>query len=517
MAYPLSTLQAYATSGTMAGIPWRFVTEHASSKGDFVLGPDGVTGTEVIEINWQDLKRALPILLGYSFRSPQGTATRYQNFTPQAITNASQDNPIVITCDVPHLLQNNDTVFINGVVGNAAANGRAVVTVTGANTFTIQSVPPSPAIVASGQYTGGGEWQPTGSHLSRVLPWQHPLFNQLWVRRIVSVHGRQQTGTNQSPQPAGKVALLGDPLGGAGPGPGAVNQGPWAEFQLAAITLEFWRPPYAVRSDTDVWNKGQLMDDGILADTEWTRYSDGEWELSTQLLSREDTSFAWVDPGSTSVPAATWATPATQPVRGGVGQKVTHLRMTKKWYQVPKACLFQLDANGVPVGLPLFLTSQQRRVQNPITLRKTYGGEPLTGCVNCPMGGGTNDLYALRFLGGRMGEMLYEGLMITPSPLQLPPALMKITGLGGGTEPLAQEQYDVTFHYDRFDPPRGPGVPFHGHNLLPYPGDGLWYPVAAQKKTDNLPGLIGLFFGIGGGTAATPFPYGDFADMWQSL
>lgn len=503
MSYPLNTLQIHPFSGSMASIPWRFVTEHASQKGDYLMGPDGVTMTETLEINWGDLKSACTALVGYSYRNVQGTAAAFPNYIPQQIIGAVVAGPLIfITTAQPHHLIIGDTIFIWGVVGLDQANGRTqVFAAASANVFTIAI---APTLGPPGSYTGGGTWIPTGSHLSRVLPWQHPIFNQMWVKRIVSIHGRQQQGTSEN-VPVGVLlfALLGaNGLGGVGPG-NQTNAGPWVNFSLAEITVEFWRPPYALRTDADVWNLGAAMDDGNIADIEWTRYTDRQWELSTQLLSRDDTSFAWADPTLTT-PPGNWATPASTPIRGGVGQKVSHLRMTKKWYQVPESCLFLLDGNGVPTNLPITLLLQQNQVTNPITGRETYGGEPICGSVNSPMGGGTIDSYSLRFLGTPQGELLYEGVVITVSPLQLPPELMQIATLKGSTEPLSQCQYDIEFHFDRFDPPRGAGVPFHGHNLVPWTGDGLWYPVTGQRATV-------------GGKKSTMFQYADLSDLFQVL
>lgn len=517
MAYPLNTLTNHPNSGTMAAIPWRFATEHSSQKGDYLLGPDGVTCTEVVEVNWGDLKAACVALLGYSYRLPNGTAELLGNITPQAIIAATNASPPVVTTAAPHRLIDGDTVFISGILGNTICNGRVYVIVIDATRFALADastgVPLSPT--GNGTYLGGGEWFPTGSHLSRKLPWQHPIFNQTYVKRIVSVHGRKQAGTSENLPVGGLVGggiLVAGGLGGAGPG-ASINNGPWVNFDLATITVEFWRPPYAVRSDADVWGKGQRMEDGIVADAEWARYIDRQWELSTQLLSREDTAFNWATPANGAFPDVVWSAPKATPIRGGAGQKITHERMTKKWYQIPEACLFQLDANGVPLALPLFLMMQQRSITNPISLKQTFGGEPVTGCVNAPMGGGVNDVYATRFLGSYMGELMYEGVEITSSQLQLPPDLMQIPAFKGSNEPLSQVQYDVTFHWDRFDPPRGPGVPFRGHNLLPWTGDGLWYPVVGQRGA-----AAGIFNpNNAAGNATTMFQYCDMADLFQVL
>lgn len=76
--------------------------------------------------------------------------------TASAITGASNASPIEIT-SAGHGLSSNDFVVIDGVTGNTAANGFFRVTVTGANTFTLD------ASVGNGAYVSGGSWtQVTG-------------------------------------------------------------------------------------------------------------------------------------------------------------------------------------------------------------------------------------------------------------------------------------------------------------------------------------------------------------------
>jgi hypothetical protein len=71
-----------------------------------------------------------------------------------AITNATNATPIVIT-STSHGLTSGDKVFIVNVGGNTSANGVRLVTVTDANTYSLQDL--SGANVAgSGAYTSGG-------------------------------------------------------------------------------------------------------------------------------------------------------------------------------------------------------------------------------------------------------------------------------------------------------------------------------------------------------------------------
>jgi hypothetical protein len=104
-----------------------------------------------------------------------------------------------------------------------------------------------------------------------------------------------------------------------------------------------------------------------------------------------------------------------------------------------------------------------------------------------------------------MGTLLYEGCEITPQPLQLPPFLMQV-GILNGAEPISQVQYDVTFRFVYFDPPRASGgTPFRGHNLMPWARDGLWYHVHSKGAV------------TGTATPTTAFQYSDFRDLFSVL
>ena len=67
------------------------------------------------------------------------------------VTGATNATPIVIT-SAAHGLSTGDTVLIDKVVGNKAANGAHVVTVINSNSFSLD------ASVGNGAYQTGGEW-----------------------------------------------------------------------------------------------------------------------------------------------------------------------------------------------------------------------------------------------------------------------------------------------------------------------------------------------------------------------
>lgn len=338
----------------------------------------------------------------------------------------------------------------------------------------------------------GYSWRDTSTNppiLRRKLPWQHPYSAQLWVKSISSVKGVQLQGFQAIVTP-----------GGEGVGVGALaNTGPWSIFRYAMLTLNFWRPPYYVRSDFDIL-------DGAGDPQEWLRYVDKHWTLETQMLSREAQGFVWNDahPGGTP---------------GSVGQPMAKLGVNRRWYQIPERALFQALSDATPNGIPNNLLYARTTTTNPITSYVRTGGVaadgsatglPLPGCVNSPKGGGTNDAdLTKRFFGCPMGTLLYLGAEFIPQPLQMPPSLMQIP-IFAGNEAIAQQQYDVVFRFQFFDPPPGGTETFRGHNLMPWSGNGLWYAVKSKDGVDGSKPA-------GANQATTPFQFADFTDLFQIL
>lgn len=93
---------------------------------------------------------AQPAAVGSPTYSNTATISIVPSATAGAgISGATNATPIAIT-DVGHGRATGDLVFIQGVLGNTAANGWWVITKTGADTFTLNSS------VGNGAYTGGG-------------------------------------------------------------------------------------------------------------------------------------------------------------------------------------------------------------------------------------------------------------------------------------------------------------------------------------------------------------------------
>lgn len=414
--------------------------------------------------------------------------------------------------------------------------------------------------------------------LRRRLPWQHPYFNQLYVHSISDIRGMRMQGTNsQAVNPAPFIGHFG---GGAGLGI-PINFGPWTEYERAVIDIKFWRPPYMILSDSAVRNTATGLQQ------EWLRYVDRQWSVSTQILSREGSNFVW-----SGSPANSGQAGYTTGLPGTVGQTVFHQKVSRKWYQIPEAAIFQTGQGilgstqlGLPNGQARNLLYAKTAVYNPITGYR-YGGSymtPILNTVNSPIGGGLVSLagtttagsavitmastagltarsatydgdavfgagiptgasivsivantsititqqayssgamtvYAVsdadesrRMFGAWMGTLRYDNATITERPLQLPPALMLIP-LIAQSEAISQVQYDVELQFDLFDPPRpqlGSGSyaagSARGHNLMPWAGNGLWYPV--NSRNDAQGGTAGPFL--------TPFGYSDPSDLFQ--
>lgn len=493
---PYPNLQVYPTSGL--NFPWCEPHPDGESSFQWELGPDGVGAGMNIMIRWQDLEQAVQRLLGYSVRvgpapisgTVTGAASAVINHTPSIILTTADTGAMVNGCQVT----------ITGVTGCTAANGTFTVFVIDATTFAISAT-------CNGAYINGGTWTMSNqggigiSRLHRALPWQHPYWNHLWVRSIVSVKGVRSEGNNLlDPE---DLDDFGDMLlGGVGAGDaGVTNNGPWSVFKFAILTLKFWRPPYYVRTDDDI------KVDGV--QQEWKRYTDKHWVVQSQILQRRGAAFEYA-----------YGPAVNLPIDGGAGQTVSHCKVTLKWWNIPENAIFTLLEDGTPNGLPRNLLYTQTDCVNSITSYLYPAGSPISGCVNGNTTGGTGDTDpTARFFGAYIGTLRYDSCEIHPVPLQMPPYLMGILALAGN-EPMSQQQYDITFHFDLFDPPIPDAIlpvpytgafPYKGHNCLPWSGNGQWYPVESQLGADGLPPAPGST------QLVTPFHYAVFQDLFHIL
>lgn len=354
-------------------------------------------------------------------------------------------------------------------------------------------------------YTYLSSGQP--NRLLRVLPWQNPKYSQLWAHSVTRVEGRRFEGFSQLEN---FVAI--------GPGAGGTADiGPSADYNLAIITIKFWRPPYAVRSDADVLNAGNGKY------YEWLRYTDRQWNVESQYLTGGANFMQWAGQadGTGGGTTQNWKC-GTDTLPSPYGITVSHARVSRKWYQIPEAAIFKANAqDGTPTGMPFNFFYTQTSCQNPITGFLYLSGNPIPGCVNNPIGGdpwngnakiaaNLDSVLANQFLGMPMGTLRFENAEITPRPLQLPAWLMLIPAIANN-EALSQVQYDVIFHFDFCDPPRGYDKPtglvqqyFRGHNIFPFAADGQFYPLQTQAA-------------IGPTGKGTAYHYADFSDLFTPL
>jgi hypothetical protein len=205
------------------------------------------------------------------------------------------------------------------------------------------------------------------SVLRRVIPFQHPAFPQLFAKAITRVVGMRLTG-KAIQQFSGQLV---------GVGAGAAESTYGATWYLALLTISFWRPPYYVRTDDDI----KINVNGKMVQQEYLRYFSKAWKVESQILSREAAQGLWRDPTLGGLP-------------GSKGQVVSHMHISRTWYQIPEQALFDTAQDGTPTGLPSNLLLTQTPTFNPIT----YGigsaggftlqpGSPMGGCVNIMQGG----------------------------------------------------------------------------------------------------------------------------------
>ena len=349
-----------------------------------------------------------------------------------------------------------------------------------------------------------GAWPPvwppssrSASKLQRNQAWPHPYFNWLVVKRISSVKGLQSAGQSLT-----NAVDFGMPRSGNSQGPGTyMNIGPWAEFSFALLTLEFWKPPYPQLSDAAVTDANGFQ-------REWLRYMDQQYAVDSQILSREKSALVWTNAALT--PGFT----------GSAGQVVSHLHITRRWYDIPATAIFNASPISSADGLPYNMLYTRTPTTNPITRgigsggNFTYAaGSPIIGCVNSPISSDGSNITDpatadndpnSRFFNCPMGTLRLDGVEFIPQPLQMPPALLFIPAIANN-EAASQVRYDVVFHFDYFDPVQGGGETFRGHNLFPFPGNGLWYSARFQQDANNT--TTGPF--------TTPFNYADFSDLFK--
>lgn len=150
-----------------------------------------------------------------------------------AITNATNASPIVVTTSSPLglTISTQQAVVISGVLGNTAANGGKVVTVTGANTFSINGSTGTGAYTSGGIVDGGDLGQVDAILRANVVPDGITLVTQSALAFPVTVVAtvivpQAYLATYQVAAPIALQQLLASyPIGGnppSGGGPGVI-------------------------------------------------------------------------------------------------------------------------------------------------------------------------------------------------------------------------------------------------------------------------------------------------------
>lgn len=397
---------------------------------------------------------------------------------------------------------------------------------------------------------------PAAPRLRRVLPWQNPYFTQLYAKEITKVIALSQTGAvvNQFNLP------------GAGAGQGADPVEAATSYSFAILTVSFWRPPFYVRTDHDVIFGGQPR--------EWNRFVERSWQPSAEAMDQQGNQvlylpgqnpnlagksfrgsasvkvaknrmrLRWVDVPEACVFQAAYTfdpTPQGLPFVATLSQTATTNPVTGLYLPVYYPLIGSVN---VPIGGSMYtFTGTATANSNTLTGCTPGTGAALTaydeiigpgipaGTLASAYNNATNvmtltqkaylssagatfqvDRQSYRFMGCKVGTLLYDSVELVPKALQLPPALMDIP-VWGQNEPISQRQYDVIYNFVFFDPPQGYYTKYRGHNNFPWPGDSMWYTVQTQNNFAR-----GIFDAlVNPPRFSTPFPYADFSDLFRVI
>jgi hypothetical protein len=121
-----------------------------------------------------------------------GTFDPRNPIQPGTVTGATNASPIVVTTGAAHTLSTGDTVTNSGVLGNTAANGTFVITVTDSTHFSLNGS------TGSGAYTSGGTWLYVDTGKSSDS-------RQLYVCRDPGLHILKVTSDNPTDNTSGSV------------------------------------------------------------------------------------------------------------------------------------------------------------------------------------------------------------------------------------------------------------------------------------------------------------------------
>jgi hypothetical protein len=222
----------YTSTGTCTGSTWN---SYASGD-DTSSAPQWAAGIANF-----DLDSATPTNGSWGWW--RGALILYADTTPVggAVTAATNAAPIAITTTSAHGLATGDTVYVDGVAGNLAANGRWVVTVTGSTTFTLQGS------------SGSDPWTSGGL--------VYKAWGQNWVGPAPFVVGSPGVKVGQRPDASVGLSVPSDRIA--------------AIRQIAALWKagHFWVRTIIVSLDSSLFDPAQASGGGVNPDGKFGRRS----------------------------------------------------------------------------------------------------------------------------------------------------------------------------------------------------------------------------------------------------
>jgi hypothetical protein len=313
------------------------------------------------------------------------------------------------------------------------------------------------------------------SVLRRVIPWQHPLYNQLYCTRIVKFEGMEPIGNTGQPNKIGPTLA-------------PTTAGPYPVYNYAKLYLEFTRPPYPVLCDSYIQDANGFQQ-------EWLRYTDRNWDKSVETLNKPGQTFKYTD-GLAAVRGASY--------NYSFSSRLVKFLVKRRWYQIPQEAVYD-GATELPVNIGFddnLTDAQAIACQGP-------GGTGRLGCILQTVNSNVdNNGNPLPFFGGVAQCYRYVDFKVHQRPLQLPPELMGLTYIANGISNeyrYNQQQVDVEFFFEYFQPPPGKNATVFGHNCRPW-SDGRWYRVQSLVQPATTPPIYNY-----------EFPPWNLYNLWQIL
>lgn len=210
--------------------------------------------------------------------------------------------------------------------------------------------------------------------------------------------------------------------------------GTFAEYEFARCTAVYTNINYAIESDGD----NSRLHNG----DESYRFVIREYQPTVEAIQRPVGSFEYAETSATGPDVGL-------EVASGVTQLLTKAQLTLTWVNLPEYGTFDLNER------PAIQEALLGKVNNA-----TWRGYPA-------------------------GTLLFKALKLDPVPAPFPIDFADV-----------HRQWNMQFVLSFFDPPYG-NANSRGHNLVPFPGDNLWYKVVSRDAG-----------------ASTLYPTADFSTLF---